>query len=155
MNLFYFLRRLCFFTPHHTPLSPLTPTGERHGHGVFFYSDGSQYTGGWVRNKKQGEGLFLSALGNISGDYWPWNLLLTFYRSYLLVFSLPPLLIFSSVYCKYVHCLFYYRLLSIFFFHTLLTIFFHFFFSVSSSLLIWLFLASFLPVRTFSSWFLR
>ena len=41
--------------------------GEREGEGVFFYSDTSQYSGSWVRNKKHGEGIFVSPLGLISG----------------------------------------------------------------------------------------
>ena len=29
--------------------------GELHGHGLFISKDGSQYEGGWMHNKREGE----------------------------------------------------------------------------------------------------
>lgn len=38
--------------------------GERHGHGVFFYANGSKYDGEWHRNLKQGFAVFTEDNGN-------------------------------------------------------------------------------------------
>lgn len=48
--------------------------GERHGHGSFFYANGSQYCGLWKSNKKHGEGIFYHHDGRVfyglfSNDY--------------------------------------------------------------------------------------
>lgn len=44
--------------------------GQRHGKGVFFYMNGSSYTGSWREDLKHGPGVFVHADGRItSGDY--------------------------------------------------------------------------------------
>ncbi len=52
--------------------------GKRHGKGTFFYMNGSQYTGYWENDLKQGAGVFVHPDGRItSGDY-DLNRLVTF-----------------------------------------------------------------------------
>ncbi|XP_062359387.1 radial spoke head 10 homolog B-like [Cinclus cinclus] len=38
--------------------------GERHGHGMFIYADGSMYSGEWVHNKRHGKGIFVFKNGH-------------------------------------------------------------------------------------------
>eukprot|EP01039_Chlorochromonas_danica_P006857 gene6857-7578_t len=40
--------------------------GKRHGHGCFYYANGSQYSGEWIQNKKDGLGIFLYPDNRIS-----------------------------------------------------------------------------------------
>ena len=37
--------------------------GQKHGIGVFYYSNGSKYVGNWQNNVKQGYGLFIEDNG--------------------------------------------------------------------------------------------
>ncbi|XP_032929947.1 radial spoke head 10 homolog B2-like isoform X2 [Catharus ustulatus] len=44
--------------------------GERHGHGLFIYADGSIYSGEWVHNKRHGKGIFVLKNGQaLEGEF--------------------------------------------------------------------------------------
>lgn len=43
--------------------------GEKEGHGIYYYYKDTYYDGNWVKNKKEGQGIYRSADGEYRGEW--------------------------------------------------------------------------------------